>query len=155
MERGNDHRVRIAMLALAGNAVGSWLFFAIGVSPATLLAAVTFGWAAVRSSLGRAAAWAMAGTMTVKRYLLPIMMAVAAGQLGGCGRQLQYAVHFFKASGSGKEVPIISWRQGDSIPAALPAKPPKAPTSVSFGPSSGATVALPSDAAVTPSATPR
>src|SRR5262249_60158163 len=101
MERGNDHRVRIAMLGLAGNAVGSWLFFAIGVSPATLLAAVTFGWAAVRSSLGRAAAWAMAGTMTVKRYLLPIMMAVAAAPPRGCAGQQQCHRRFFKAAGPG------------------------------------------------------
>src|SRR5262245_18922891 len=106
MERGNDHRVRIAMHGLAGNAVGSWLFFAIGVSPATLLAAVTFSWAAVRFSPGRLAPWLTFRTTPVRKYLLPIIVATAAVPLAGCAGQAQYDLQFLKTYGPGKAMQI-------------------------------------------------
>ena len=72
------------MLGLAGNAVENWLFFAVGVSPAAVLASVTFTWAAVRSSLSPPTQRVTSRRTTMKRYLLPMIALIAAAGLAGC-----------------------------------------------------------------------
>ena len=87
------------MLGLAGHAVGNWLFFAVGISPAAVLASVTFTWAAVRSSLGRPTQGLTSRRTTMNRYLLA-MIAVAG--LAGCAGHSEQHVQFFKAYGPGQ-----------------------------------------------------
>ena len=120
------------MLGLAGNAVENWLFFAVGVSPAAVLASVTFTWAAVRSSLSPPTQWVTSRRTTMKRYLLPLIAVISAASLAGCAGQSQYNVQFFKAYGPGdlyraktptmhvdqryQDVRIITVSQTDAIP---------------------------------------
>jgi hypothetical protein len=102
MERGNSELRRNIMLGLAGHAVGSWLFFAVGISPVALLASVTFTWAAVRSSLGHPTQWLAPRRTTIHRYLLAMIAVIAAAGLAGCAGHSEQHVQFFKAYGSGQ-----------------------------------------------------
>jgi phospholipid-binding lipoprotein MlaA len=82
------------MLGLVGHAVGNWLFFTVGISPAAVLASVTFTWATVRSSLGRPT-HRVASRRTIMRrdtvrsrsrvWPVLIVSAVLGVAFGGCG----------------------------------------------------------------------
>lgn len=88
------------MLGLAGHAVGNWLFFAVGISPAALLASLAFTWAAVRTSLGCPTQRRSFRRATMNRYLLAMLAVTAAAGLAGCAGQSD--VQFFKAYGPGQ-----------------------------------------------------
>ncbi len=90
------------MLGLAGHAVGNWLFFAVGISPAAVLASVTFTWAAGRSSLGRPTQGLTSRRTTMNRYLLAMIAVIAAAGLAGCAGNSEQHVQFFKAYGPGQ-----------------------------------------------------
>ena len=105
------------MLGLAGHAVGNWLFFAVGISPAAGLASVTFTWAAIRSSLGLRAQGLTSGRTTMNRYLLPIVMVMALAGLSGCAGQSEWNVQFFKAHPAGSpDVRILTVSTTDQAP---------------------------------------
>ena len=87
------------MLGLAGHAMGNWMFFAVGVSPAVMLACVMFTWAAVRSSLDLSTQWLTSGRVTMNSYLLAMIVVIAAAGLTGCASQSEWQIQFFKASG--------------------------------------------------------
>ena len=94
--------MRDTMLGLAGHAVGNWLFFAVGISSATVLASVTFTWPAVRSSLGLPTQGLTFRRATMNRYLVPMIAAIAAAGLAGCAGTSEHHVQFFKAYGPGQ-----------------------------------------------------
>ncbi|MGH7703711.1 MAG: hypothetical protein ACREMO_11490 [Gemmatimonadales bacterium] len=85
------------MLGLVGHAVGNWLFFAVGISPAAVLASVMFTWAVVRCSLGLPTQRLTSRRATMNRYLLPMIVLMAAAALAGCAGQSEWHVQFFKA----------------------------------------------------------
>src|SRR5436190_23987993 len=89
-DRGIRDPRKDAMLGVAADAVGAWLFFTIGVSPTAAWAAVRFGWAAVRASFSP-------GRTTMQMYALSIIAVITAAGLAGCAGQSQYDVQFFKA----------------------------------------------------------
>jgi hypothetical protein len=108
------------MLSPAGNAVGAWLFFTIGVSPAAVLAGVTFTWAALRASLSPPTQWLTSRRTTMKRYFLAICAVIAAAGLAGCAGHSD--LQFFKAYGAGQVeqrylgMNIIAVSQSDRSP---------------------------------------
>jgi hypothetical protein len=102
MKGGTYELRRNIMLGLAGHAVGNWLFFAAGISPAAVLAGITSTWMAVRSSLGRPAQWLTARSTTLNRYLLAMIVVIAAAGLAGCAGHAERHVQFFKAYGPGQ-----------------------------------------------------
>ncbi|MGH7409604.1 MAG: hypothetical protein ACREJ6_00870 [Candidatus Methylomirabilis sp.] len=110
------------MLGLAGNAVENCLIFAVGVSPAAVMASVTFTWSAVRSSLGPPTQWVTSRRTTMMKYLLPIIAVILAAGLAGCAGQSDQHIQFFKAYGPGQAeqrhlgMHIISVSQTDQTP---------------------------------------
>ncbi len=90
------------MLRLVGHAVGNWLFFAVGISPAAVLGSVTFTWAAVRFSLGPPAQGLTSRRTMIHSYLLAMIAVIAAAGLTGCAGQSAQHVQFFKAYGPGQ-----------------------------------------------------
>jgi hypothetical protein len=88
------------MLGLAGHVAGNWLFFAVGISPAAMLASVTFTWAAVRTSLSCATQWLSFRRAIINRGLLVVLAVTVAAGLAGCAGQSDF--RFFKAYGPGQ-----------------------------------------------------